>query len=144
MATPEPQRGEVWIIDLGYKGKKRPCVVLSSAVNDVERNLVTYVSRTTSDRPGSRFEVVDDSGLFPGRPGDFDAQSINTDDRIRFVTKVGHLNAELLAKVETAVKQWLGFADVAPASPPTAPGFRRLRLPPNIAQDEGESDQTNP
>ena len=123
----EPQRGEVWIVDLGYKEKARPCLVLNVPVNDVERNLVTFVSRTTSDRPGSRFEVADRSGLFPNRPGVFDAQSVNTEDRVKFLRRVGRLNQELLAEIETGVKQWLGFADVPPANPPP-PGFRRLRL----------------
>lgn len=42
----------------------RPCVVLSVPVNDVERAVVTFVERTTNDRPGSRFEVQDQSRLF--------------------------------------------------------------------------------
>src|SRR6185437_12772806 len=87
MARPEPERGEVWMVDLGFKEKTRPCLVLSVPVNDVERNLVTYVSRTTSDRPGSRFEVADRSGLFPNRPGVFDAQGVNTVDRSVFRQK---------------------------------------------------------
>ena len=111
---PDPQRGEVWIVDMGYKEKVRPCLVLSVPVNDVERNLVTFVSRTTSDRPGSRFDVVDSSGLFPNQAGVFDAQSIQTEDRIKFLRRVGQLSQELLGEVEAAVKHWLGFTDVAP------------------------------
>lgn len=29
MARPEPQRGEVWVVDLGLVAKMRPCLVLS-------------------------------------------------------------------------------------------------------------------
>jgi mRNA interferase MazF len=112
MAKPEPQRGEVWTVDLGYKEKRRPCLVLSVPVNNEERNLVTFVSRTTSDRAGSRFEIVDSSDLFPNRPGVFDAQSINTEDRSKFPTKVGRIGPELLVEVETAVKRWLGFDEM--------------------------------
>lgn len=61
MARPDPQRGEVWIVDLGLVAKTRPCLVLSVPVNEIERALVTFVERTTSDRPGSRFEVPDRS-----------------------------------------------------------------------------------
>jgi mRNA interferase MazF len=109
MGRPEPKRGEVWIVDLGMIAKTRPCLVLSVPVNEVERTLVTFVERTTSDRPGSRFEVSDTTGLFPDRPGVFDAQQMATTDRRRFQRRIGHLTDEQLAEVETAVKHWLGL-----------------------------------
>jgi mRNA interferase MazF len=130
---PDPQRGEVWIIDLGMIGKTRPCVVFSVRVNDVKRALVTFVPRTTSNRPGSRFEVPDRSGLFPDEPGVFDAQQIGTVDHTKFKRRVGSLTQEQLGEVEAAVKQWLGVVDIAIVSPPPA-AFRRLQLP-----DPGES-----
>ena len=111
MATPEPQRGEVWIVDLGFVAKMRPCLVLSVPVNDVERALVTFVERTTSDRPGSRFEVLDQSRLFRKTPGVFDAQKIATVDRSKFQRRIGRLTEEQFAEVEAAVKWWLGFSD---------------------------------
>lgn len=106
---PDPQRGEVWIIDLGMIGKTRPCVVVSVGVNDVERALATFVPRTTSNRPGSRFEVPDRSGLFPDEPGVFDAQQIATVDRSKFKRRIGSLARAQLGEVESAVKQWLGL-----------------------------------
>lgn len=112
MAAHEPQRGEVWIVDFGYKEKARPCLVLSVPVNDVERNVVTFVPRTTSDRPGSRFEVVDSSALFPNRPGVFNVQSLNTEDRSTFHRKerrVGRVPDQVLSVVEEKVKLWLGL-----------------------------------
>lgn len=111
MARPEPQRGEVWIIDLGLVAKTRPCVVLSVQINDVEAALVTFVERTTSDRPGSRFQVADRSRLFPQVPGLFDAQKIATVDRSKFQRRIGRLAADQLAEVEAAVKRWLGLND---------------------------------
>lgn len=114
MATPEPQRGEVWIVDFGYKQKARPCLVLSVPVNDVEQNVATFVPRTTSDRPGSRFEVADSSGFFPNRPGVFNVQSMNTEDRSTFHKKgrrVGRVPDVLLSAVEEKVKLWLGLGN---------------------------------
>ena len=54
---PEPQRGEVWLVDLGLAAKVRPCLVLSGPVAEQDRTLVTAVAHTTSLR-GSRFEVA--------------------------------------------------------------------------------------
>ena len=51
-----PQRGEVWIVDLGMAAKVRPAVVLSIPADDIDRALVTVVAHTTSPRE-SRFEV---------------------------------------------------------------------------------------
>ncbi len=36
-----PQRGEVWIVDLGMAAKVRPALVLSIPVDDIDRALVT-------------------------------------------------------------------------------------------------------
>lgn len=113
MAAPDPERGEVWKVDLGYQKKVRPCLVLSVPANDVERNLLTYVPRTTRLRPGSRFEVVDASGLLPDA-GAFDAQGLDTVDRNSFRQKgrkLGRVTAEQIAEVEAAVKRWLGLSD---------------------------------
>ena len=49
-----PQRGEVWLIDLGFAAKTRPAVVVSIEIEDADRALLTIVPHTTSAR-GSRF-----------------------------------------------------------------------------------------
>ncbi len=51
-----PTRGEVWLVDLGYAAKVRPCLVVSIPVLVQDRALATLVPHTTSPR-GSRFEV---------------------------------------------------------------------------------------
>ena len=86
---------------------------MSVPATDAERNLLTYVPRTTSLRPGSRFEVADTSGIL-AEAGAFDAQGLDTVDRNSFRQKgrrVGRLTAEQFAEVEAAVKRWLGFND---------------------------------
>ena len=53
-----PNRGKVWLVDLGLAAKMRPCVILSvPAAGFNDRVLATVVSHTTSPR-GSEFEVA--------------------------------------------------------------------------------------
>lgn len=52
-----PQRGEVWLVDLGLAAKVRPAVVMSIPAAGVDRALVMLVPHTTSAR-GSRFEAA--------------------------------------------------------------------------------------
>lgn len=50
-----PDRGEVWLVDLGLAAKTRPCLVLSiPATEDTDRALVTMISNTTSVRGSQR------------------------------------------------------------------------------------------
>ena len=51
-----PQRGEVWLVDLGMAAKVRPALAVSVPAEDMDRALVTLVPHTTSQRQ-SRFEV---------------------------------------------------------------------------------------
>lgn len=51
-----PNRGEVWLSDLGYAAKVRPCLVLSVPLDPQDRVLMTLVPHTTSLH-GTRFEV---------------------------------------------------------------------------------------
>lgn len=116
---PRPERGEVWIVDLGYQGKVRPCLVLSVPTGDTDRAMITYVPATTSER-GSRFEVPYEAP-FMQRPGVFDAQGIATVDHTKLKQRLGQLPAEQFADVEVAVKRWLGFAPLEDASPEEPP-----------------------
>lgn len=45
-----PQRSEVWLVDLGFAAKVRPCLVLSIPALDTDRALVTLIPHTTSPR----------------------------------------------------------------------------------------------
>ena len=55
-------RGEVWLVDLGYAAKVRPCLVLSVPAMDDDRALATVVAHTTSGRV-SHFEVAVKTGF---------------------------------------------------------------------------------
>lgn len=102
-----PNRGEVWVVDLGMVGKVRPCLVLSvPAVGENDRALVTLVAHTTSPRY-SRFEVSVSVRYL--KAGVFDAQNIVTVPHVKLVRKLGQLDGEQLGLVEDVVRQWLGL-----------------------------------
>jgi mRNA interferase MazF len=103
---PEPQRGEVWLADLGLAGKVRPCLVLSVPLEEQDRALLTLLAHTTSPR-GSRFEVQIKTRFL--RPGVFDAQNLVTVPRAKLIRKLGTLSAAQLASVEKAVRSWLAL-----------------------------------
>jgi mRNA interferase MazF len=99
-----PERGEVWLIDLGMAAKVRLCLVLSIPVLDIERALVTSVTHTTSPR-GTRFEVSIKASFL--RAGVFDAQNIITVPHAKCIRRLGKLNDVQLQAVETAARRWL-------------------------------------
>lgn len=104
---PSPNRGEVWIVDLGMVAKIRPCLVLSIPTDPQDRVLMTLVPCTTSLH-GTRFEVVVQAPFL--RPGGvFDAQQILTVPQVKLVRKLGDLPQDQLALVEEAVRRWLGL-----------------------------------
>ena len=101
-----PQRGEVWIVDLGMAAKVRPALVISVPILDQDRSLVTLIPHTTSVR-GTRFEVTIDVRFL--KTGAFDAQNPVTVPLAKLQHRIGALTANQLQLVETAVKAWLGL-----------------------------------
>ena len=85
---PSPNRGEVWLVDLGYAAKVRPCLVLSIPAGDEDRALATLVLHTTSTRT-SRFEVNIKVSFL--REGAFDAQNLVTIPHANLIRKLGTL-----------------------------------------------------
>ncbi len=114
MARPLPQRGEVWIADLGYAAKRRPCLILSVPIEDHDRVLATYVPATTS-RLGSRFEV-ELNVRFMHQAGVFDPQGIGSIPYAKLEKRIGELTSEQLQVVEHSVKSWLGLVPVTDQS----------------------------
>ncbi|OLD19187.1 MAG: transcriptional modulator of MazE/toxin MazF [Acidobacteria bacterium 13_1_40CM_3_65_5] len=101
-----PQRGEVWLVDLGMAAKVRPALAISVPADDIDRALVTVVPHTTSPR-NSRFEVVVSVQFL--RAGVFDAQNLVTIPHAKLVRVLGRLSAVQLSPVERVVCLWLGL-----------------------------------
>jgi mRNA interferase MazF len=104
--VPTPQRGEVWLVDLGLAAKVRPALVLSVPAGDADRALATLVAHTTSLR-GSRFEIAVRVPFL--REGAFDAQSFVTIPCAKLIRRLGRLQPAQLAQVEQGVRSWLGL-----------------------------------
>ena len=103
----DPQRGEVWLVDLGLVAKVRPCLVVSIPAADSDRALVALVPHTTSAR-GTRFEVASPARFL--KSGVFDVQNLITIPHAKLVRKLGILSAPQLVEIETTLKMWLGLA----------------------------------
>ena len=101
-----PKRGEVWLIDLGYAGKRRPGLVISVPYDDADRALVTFVTHTTSAR-GTSYEVPIDVRFLDS--GAFDMQSVVSVSRAKVERKLGSLTDDQFGLVEVALRSWLGL-----------------------------------
>jgi len=104
--VPSADRGDVWLADLGYAAKVRPCLILSVPIEPQDRVLVSLVPHTTSLQ-GTRFEVSVPKRFL--KPGAFDAQGIVTVAQARLIRRLGKLQPGELALVQEAVKQWLAL-----------------------------------
>jgi mRNA interferase MazF len=103
-----PNRGDVWLVDLGYVAKVRPCLVISIPALREDRALVTLIPHTTSSR-GSRFEVEVKARFL--KSGVFDVQNLVTIPHAKLLRRLGELDLGQLLQVEDALLFWLGFAD---------------------------------
>ena len=100
------QRGELWRVDLGYLGKVRPVLVVSVPFRDNERTLCIVVPHTTSPR-GTRFEVSVQHPALSG--GAFDVQQTAAVQAVKFIQRLGTLNAGQMGVIERALAQVLGL-----------------------------------
>lgn len=101
-----PDRGEVWLFDLGFAAKVRPCLVLSIPAADEDRASATLVPHTTSLR-NSRFEVELNIRFL--RKGGFDAQNLITIPHAKLIRRLGKLTENQFVEVEEKVRLWLGL-----------------------------------
>jgi mRNA interferase MazF len=103
---PSVDRGDVWLVDLGYSAKTRPCLVISVPPLDTDRALVTLVPHTTSPR-GTRYEVPIPKSFL--HSGVFDAQNPTTVSLAKLIRKLGALSSDQIAQIEDAIQNWLGL-----------------------------------
>jgi mRNA interferase MazF len=101
-----PDRGEVWLVDLGYVAKTRPCLILSIKPLDTDRALVTVIPHTTGPR-GTRFEV--DLKLAYLKSGVFDGQNPITAPQAKLIRRLGTVRADEMTGIEDVVRTWLGL-----------------------------------
>jgi mRNA interferase MazF len=100
----------VWLADLGYAAKVRPCLVMSVPPRDEERVLCTLIPHTTSAN-GTRFEVQTQLKFL--KAGAFDAQGVVTVPTARLIRRIGSLDVSTMTSVEAALMSWLGMGSDA-------------------------------
>lgn len=106
MPRPRIQRGELWLVDLGYLGKVRPVFVASVPFLDNERTLCIIVPHTTSVI-GTRFEIeISHPAL---QQGVFDVQQTAAVQAAKFVRRLGALDALGIARIERGLAAILGL-----------------------------------
>ena len=101
-----PERGEVWLADLGFAAKVRPVLVVSVPFGDRDYALIQVVPHTTQPR-GGQFEV-----RLPGRflqPGAFNIQGMLAVPSVKFVRRLGTVPPSDIGEIEKMIKRWLGL-----------------------------------
>ena len=102
-----PERGEVWLADLGWAAKTRPVLILSVPYSDSDYALLAAVPHTTTTR-GSRFEVaLEVRGL---KSGAFNVQGLLAIPSVKCIKKLTILPPDQLKTIESTVSRWLGIA----------------------------------
>jgi mRNA interferase MazF len=101
-----PERGEVWLVDLGLAAKVRPMLVLSVPYSAQDYALISVIPHTTSPR-GSQFEI--DLKVPWLQPGVFNIQGMLAVPAAKFLRRLGFIERESLLKVEDAIRRWLGL-----------------------------------
>lgn len=109
-----PQKGEVWLVDLGMTEKVRPALVLSGPCGPNDRVLITVIPHTTQLR-GSHFEVAVDRPFL--KPGAFLAQNPATLSSKRAEKYLGKLTAAQVLLIESRLLEWLQINPSAHAPP---------------------------
>ena len=104
---PIPERGEVWLADLGWAAKTRPVLILSVPYSNKDYALLAAIPHTTRPR-GSQFEVnLDVPGL---KVGVFNIQGLLAVPTVKCVRKITTLTSEQLQTIEAVSMKWLGFS----------------------------------
>ena len=101
-----PNRGEVWMVDLGMAAKVRPALILNQPFTDADRALITVIPHTQSLR-GSQFEIALPLPFLKG--GAFLVQNPVTIPAVKAERLLGRLTPAHLVAVEAGVRGWLGL-----------------------------------
>ncbi len=99
-----PQRGEVWLCDLGMIAKVRPVLILSVPFGDRDYALFHIVPHTTAVRD-SQFEVPSTVSWL--HRGVFNIQGSQSVPRSNLLRLLGTLTKDQLAQIEGSFRRWL-------------------------------------
>ena len=105
-----PNRGEVWIADLGIASKSRPVVIVSRDDDDPPRALAIYVPLTTQYR-NSPYEVPLPKLRFLKQTSYANAQGIGSIPTKRLEYYLGDIPDTTMAEIDRALEFTLGLDD---------------------------------
>ncbi|HJS20676.1 MAG TPA: type II toxin-antitoxin system PemK/MazF family toxin [Anaerolineales bacterium] len=95
--------GEIWLADLGLAAKVRPVLIVSRQDPHPPCALLTYVPVTTQQR-GSAYEVPVGHLSFLDAASVLNVQGIGSLVEPRLERKLGHVSADVMAKVKDALR----------------------------------------
>lgn len=100
----QPSPGEVWWVDLGFKGKFRPLMVVSRQDSGSERALSVCVPCTTTIRGGNYEEPLPRVKWLPGSDdGVANVLGIESVEHHRFERRAGRFELPVLAAVRKRI-----------------------------------------
>ena len=102
------ERGDVVMVDLGYVGKIRPCVVLSISNADRERNMSIVVPLTTESR-GGECEVPFPKPAWLKQESVVNVLGIAGIDNARIIRRLAPFPVEPLARVYGVIRRILAM-----------------------------------
>ena len=101
-------RGDVVVVDLGMAAKTRPCVVVSVAHPDHQRNMSVVVPMTTEIR-GGECEIRFPKPRWLRQESVVNLLGITGVDNVRIQRRLASFPAEKMSEVESVLKQMLGL-----------------------------------
>ena len=103
---PKAKPGDVWLIDLGYVAKTRPCLILSDYPTDDELALLVLIPHTTAVR-NNRWEIAIPKSFL--KPGVFHLQQIQSIPIVRLQKRLGVLTEDELGVVRAVLASRLSL-----------------------------------
>jgi mRNA interferase MazF len=101
-------RGDVVVVDLGMVAKARPCVVVSVANPDSQRNMSVVVPMTTEIR-GGECEIHFPKPAWLRQQSVVNALGIAGVDNAKIERRIAAFPADKVLEIETVLKRMLGF-----------------------------------
>jgi mRNA interferase MazF len=105
---PSFERGDVVIVDLGMTAKVRPCVVVSVAQPDRQRNMSVVVPMTTEIR-GGECEIPFPKPAWLRQESVVNALGIAGVDNAKIERRISAFPADKMVAIDSVLKRLLGL-----------------------------------
>lgn len=96
-----PQRGDVWMVDLGLAAKVRPCLILTDYPADEDLALISVIAHTTTLR-GNTWEIQINKSFL--RKGAFHIQQVHSIPLATLERYMGKLSTDEMGLIHEKLK----------------------------------------